>query len=136
MANERFIIEVEVDAASAQRTMDNLIGSVGQLATTTGNSGVAKVEKGLNGMATGAQKATRQTQKLNQGLSTTRYALYDVSYTLGLAGAAMLALPAASLAAAISFERDFANVIRTTGVTGDAVDGLEIMHADRDWETS
>jgi len=48
-------------------------------------------------------------------LSTTRYALYDVSNTLGLVGAGMIALAAATYGAGIAFERDFANVIRTAG---------------------
>lgn len=124
MANEKFIIEVEIDASNAEQSMRNLTNAVGTAATTSGNADLTQLEKNLAKTATNSNRAAAGTRQLNQSLSTTRYALYDVSYTLGIVGAALLALPAASLAAAISFERDFANVTRTTGVTGDAISEL------------
>lgn len=63
-----------------------------------------------------ASLAGKGTESLHQSLSTTRYALYDVSSTLGIAGAAMLGFTAAVYAAGISWEKDFAGVIRTSGI--------------------
>ena len=57
-------------------------------------------------------------------LPTLRYALYDVASTAGIAGLALTGLVAATLATAVAFERDFANVERTVGVTGEAADDL------------
>lgn len=61
------------------------------------------------------EKAAAANEKNAQSLSTTRYALYDVSQTLGVAAAAMLGLAAVTSGTAIAFERDFANVVRTVG---------------------
>lgn len=57
-------------------------------------------------------------------LVRTRYALYDISNALGIAGIAMVALATATYGASIAFERDFANVVRTSHVTGGAIDTL------------
>jgi TP901 family phage tail tape measure protein len=59
------------------------------------------------------------------GLSTTRYALYDVAQTATVAGAVLLGLSAVTVGVAAAWERDFAQVVRTTGVTGDAIGNLK-----------
>jgi TP901 family phage tail tape measure protein len=53
-----------------------------------------------------------------------RYALYDVSQTAALVGAALAAIGFGVLKTAVSFERSFADVVRTTGVTGVEVEKL------------
>jgi TP901 family phage tail tape measure protein len=74
------------------------------------------------------QVATENLKTANENLAvslpTLRYALYDVSNSLFIAGAAFGAVSIAAVGAAISWERSFANVIRTTGVTGSMVDDL------------
>lgn len=78
-----------------------------------------------------AQKATEQqiasTGKLADNLPRLRYALYDVSSSLIITGGAMTALSVASAGVAISMQRSFADVLRTTETFGEAAnqaDGL------------
>jgi TP901 family phage tail tape measure protein len=63
-------------------------------------------------------------ERLAGRLPTLRYALYDVSNNLLVMGAALTAVSAASFGLAIQYERDFSNVLRTTGATGDAANRL------------
>lgn len=66
-------------------------------------------------------------RRLNENadyLPRIRYAMYDVAAAAGIAGAAILALAAIPVKTAIQFERQFANVRRTTGVTGEAAQRL------------
>lgn len=88
-----------------------------------------KVEKAFQGTgaavagAAGAnQKVVDSQQKLNASTSALagnlprlRYALYDVSTTLAFAGVAMLGLATATVGTAIAMDRQFADVVRTTG---------------------
>jgi len=78
-----------------------------------------------------AQKATEDqiasTGKLADNLPRLRYALYDVSSSLIITGGAMTALSVASAGVAISMQRSFADVLRTTETFGEAAnqaDGL------------
>jgi TP901 family phage tail tape measure protein len=54
-----------------------------------------------------------------------RYALYDVANTATFTGAALLAIPVATIAIAASFERDFADVERTVDKAGTGVGTLK-----------
>lgn len=115
-ASSTFTIEVEVDASNAQRSAASFFSAF-RGATTGLDTEVNKMEKAVTGAA--AAQA-----KLATNLSTTRYALYDVSSTLTAVGAVTLGLSVASSAVAIAWERDFAQVVRTTGVVGEEVDKL------------
>jgi TP901 family phage tail tape measure protein len=117
-----FIVRLELDARDAQ-------GSAKQLANALGliNEQLGGTDKGLNAAeramakAAGTEaRAADAAKKHSQSLSTTRYALQDVSSTLGIAGAALVGLTVATVAAGVAWERDFANVIRTSGLSGDA----------------
>lgn len=72
------------------------------------------------------KNTTKSLEEIHQGLSTTRYALFDVGRALGIAGVAMLGFSTAIFAAGIAWERDFANVIRTSNLdpTSDAINTL------------
>lgn len=119
-ANGRFVSPSVSDAAAdralaanskeLQRLRDNY-GKVTEANTTFRNSN---------------DKTTKSLQEVHQGLSTTRYALFDVGRALGVAGVAMLGFSTAIFAAGIAWERDFANVIRTSNLdpTSDAVNTL------------
>jgi TP901 family phage tail tape measure protein len=61
-----------------------------------------------------SQRAANVNANLAQNLPRLRYALYDVSTTLAVTGAALLAVSAGSGALAIKFQRDFANILRST----------------------
>lgn len=75
-----------------------------------------------------AREAQRQGVKYGEqtvnSMITQRYALYDVAATWGIVSAATLGAAAAALKVGIDYERAFANVRRTTEVSGDAADEL------------
>lgn len=71
-----------------------------------------------------ARALERAQEAQTQQLASTRYALYDVSRTAAVAGAALLAIPIATAAVAIAWEKEFANVQRTVGLSGDSVKDL------------
>jgi hypothetical protein len=78
-------------------------------------------------VAEGAQK------RLGQSLSTTRYAAFSAAGTLGLLSAGMVALGIASIAVASSWERSFANVVRTSDAlrtNADAAAALRLQFVD------
>lgn len=64
--------------------------------------------------------AAKSTNELGFSLASHRYLMYDVGATYRSMSIALLALPAASSAAAMSFEKDFAQVIRTTGLADES----------------
>lgn len=118
MADETFEVELRIDlnapnlSAELSRALGGLNNSV-----TGFDDKIGKVQKSLNGTAAA-------TKNLTQNLSTSRYALYDVSSTLGIMGAALAGAAVGTSAVAIAWERDFAQVQRTTGVTGAGVGKL------------
>lgn len=69
----------------------------------------------------------REQQALNRAqddgvtsLNGMRYVLADIGQSMRVVGLAAMALPAAAAATAVAWEKDFAGVIRTSGVGGDA----------------
>lgn len=113
---DNFMVRFELDVSQAISSANRLSKSLGQVVYALGQTDTASkgVEKNLGSVNAGAAKAESSTRKLGQSLSTTRYALYDVSNTLGIVGAALIALPIAIASVGIAWERDFANVIRTS----------------------
>lgn len=79
-------------------------------------------------------EADTKTQNYGSSLPRLRYALYDVSQTAALMGAAMAGIGGAVLKTAVDYERSFADVIRTTGVTGDQVEILRAQFEDLNTE--
>jgi TP901 family phage tail tape measure protein len=63
-------------------------------------------------------------QENNRELPQLRYSLYSVAASLGIVGAALIAVNAATLKTAVDYEKRFAEVRRTTGVTGAAAEQL------------
>ncbi len=111
-----------------KQTKSGNVNAAGQKALSKQAQGV---ETAFKGMATGAKVATgavasntAATQALASTLPRLRYALYDVSTTFAIAGAALLALGVATTAVSIKMDREFADVIRTTSTyldqTGEA----------------
>lgn len=70
-------------------------------------------------LANAQSRAQNSTLALNDSLSNSRYLLYDVGATYTAISIALLAIPAATTAVAASYEKDFAQVIRTTGLAKD-----------------
>lgn len=110
MADDRWVIEVDLNAADARAEMQRLANEAAQF-----NQGLANANPNLTAFERGLGRSQSATRSLNQGLSTTRYALYDVGFQLGLVGAALTAVTVATYGAGIAWERNFANVIRTSG---------------------
>ncbi|ACY35927.1 hypothetical protein CMP1-31 [Clavibacter phage CMP1] len=75
-------------------------------------------EEGIRKTADAARRAA------DADLPRLRYALYDISTVAGIMGVAMGAATVATVGTAASYERAFADVRRTTGVTGDSADEL------------
>jgi len=87
------VLKVSVDA----------VGASGQVQSGQMN----KINKAVYGTSSAAKQASAS-------LPTLRYALYDVSNTLAMAGAAMTGLTVATAGASITMERQFADVLRTS----------------------
>jgi phage tail tape measure protein, TP901 family, core region len=135
--SEEFLVRFELDVSSAISNANRLSQSLGNVVGSLNSAGTAAqkmqgVTNGTTKSTTAATTATNNSAKATdraarsiQNLSTTRYALYDVSSTLGIISAALLAIPVATIGVAVAFERDFANVRRTAQVSGDAATKLQ-----------
>lgn len=115
LTTQRATTEAERRTAAEHRT-------AGALATR----GAAEDRAALTALRlSGAQeRANNSSLALNDSLSNSRYLLYDVAQTYATVSAALLAIPIATTAVATAYEKDFAQVIRTTGVTKEASSGL------------
>lgn len=69
-------------------------------------------------------KYGQNLSEANRGIITQRYALYDVGRTWGIVAAATIGAGTAAAKVAIDYESAFAQVARTTGVTGDKLRDL------------
>jgi TP901 family phage tail tape measure protein len=108
------------DAAIDQRAKESRDFSAALRAQMQAQSGVDDATK----------KSTSTNKVWHENLNATRYALYDVSATLGIVGAAMVGLGVATYGTSISMERDFQAVVRTTGAAGVQIDYLRDQFVD------
>ncbi|ALY08391.1 tail length tape measure protein [Arthrobacter phage Amigo] len=87
-------------------------------ATARANENAANSFQGVTGAIRGytgaAHEADQSTLALSGSMSNTRYLLYDIGATYRAISAALLTIPVATTAVAASFEKDFAQVERTT----------------------
>jgi len=99
------------DAALAKNreNLDKSAAAYGRVTEANHTFGSAIIDS-----RTRMQKFNDGLRDINQNASTTRYALYDVSQSFAVLGAGLLSVSVASAAVAIQYERDFANVIRTS----------------------
>lgn len=65
-----------------------------------------------------AETAGKKFGGSNQSINSARFALQDVSFAAAAAGAALIAFGGSAFKVAIDFERDFAQVARTSAVVG------------------
>lgn len=79
----------------------------------------------VRGYTAGTQEAANANAALSGSMSNTRYLLYDIGATYSAISIALLALPTATTAVATSFEKDFAQVQRTTLETGASAQELK-----------
>lgn len=97
-----------------------------QLADATDEARRAQLEynSAQNAQAQSIRAAEGAALSYASQLPRLRYALFDVSNALGLGSAAALAGVVASGSVAVAWQRDFAQVIRTSQATGDQVGSL------------
>lgn len=99
------------EISEATKALEDL-NTAGKIAPGTFNKvapAFVRAGKAAENAASGVENATANLPRL-------RYALYDVSSALTVTGAAMTALGVATFGTAISMDRAFADVARTTGV--------------------
>lgn len=97
-------------------------------ASTRANESAANSYQAVTGAVRGysqsANEATNANAALSGSMSNTRYLLYDIGATYSAISIGLLAIPTATTAVAASFQKDFAQVQRTTLETGAASDAL------------
>lgn len=116
MSENDYRLQLIADLSQMERGLAKITN---QLAGVTG--GLKETDAALKGTAASSDKAAQNTSRFSTSLNSTRYALYDVSRTLLLAGAAMLAFGLAPTKVAIDFQREFANVQRTVKGAGQGI---------------
>lgn len=120
MPENDFRLQLSADLSQMERGLAQITN---QLAGVVG--GLQQMDSATKKTEQGAKAAGESQKKMGFSLNQTRYALYDVSRTMAVAGAAMLAFALAPSKVAINFEREFANVARTvTGAGGDVKQAL------------
>lgn len=70
-------------------------------------------------VGTSTREAKGSTDAYSESLASHRYLMYDVGATYRTISTLLLAIPAATSAVAVAYERDFAQVQRTTGLAGE-----------------
>lgn len=88
--------------------------------------------KATNDVTKGARTTRQAVDELGQNVqwNALRYQLYDVAATFGIVGAAGLAASLGVAKAGIEWDKNFANVVRTSQVTGEAVGWLKEQFLD------
>lgn len=86
------------------------------ITTATGST-----QRGTSANKAASTAADKQTNSIN----AQRYALYNVSNALGIAGAGLTGFAALAYKTAIDYQADFSNVLRTTQATGKEATALQ-----------
>mgnify|MGYP005982344317 CR=1 FL=1 len=136
-AKAQFELEVRQAVQAANQLTDSItrIGETGQVsakqltqlekgAVRTGQQ-LASLTSNQNAAADAAKKNSTVNNGLSKDLANQRYALYDVATTWATLSTAILGAAAAAATVSVSFQRDFANVQRTTETTGAAASALK-----------
>lgn len=107
---EKAHLKLSKDINRAEQAAKSFAGQ--EKATTTA---VAQNTTAVDKNASAHQKSAKATKQASDNLPRLRYALYDVSTSATVAGLAMLGLGVATVGTAIKMDRQFADVVRTTG---------------------
>lgn len=113
MPDNDYRLQLTADLAQMESGLAKITN---QLAGVVG--GLREMDSGIKRTEAGANSAGQSQTKFSNSLNATRYALYDVSRTMAIAGVALLGFAVLPSKIAISFERDFANVSRTVQGAG------------------
>lgn len=114
--------KVEDHASRIQKSLDDAFKG-GALSGSVYNSATKSLTKEIQRQTDSVVKNADATQQMRKATTDTaaslprlRYALYDVSTTATIAGASLLGVATAITGLAIKMDREFVDVIRTTGV--------------------
>lgn len=114
--------KVEDHASQIQKSLDDAFKG-GAISGSVYNSATKSLTKEIQRQTDSVLKNSDAVQKMREGINDTaaglprlRYALYDVSTTATIAGASLLGIATAIAGLAIKMDREFVDVIRTTGV--------------------
>ena len=106
----------------AAKATEQSAAATGKAGAEAGNA--AKGTREFSGAQSEVVQNTRAakdgTDQYSESLASHRYLMYDVGATYRTVATLLLGIPAATSAVAIAFEKDFAQVQRTTGLAGDA----------------
>lgn len=116
MPNNDYRLQLIADLSKMEQGLAKITN---QLSGVVG--GLKETDAALKTNATTSASAAASQTKFTTSLNSTRYALYDVSRTLLIAGAALLAFGLAPTKVAIDFQREFANVQRTVTGAGQGI---------------
>lgn len=118
--------KVEKSLNNAQKAFQGAGTAAKQSATETSANTTAQNENAAsaNRVADAQGKVSQTTAETAANLPRLRYALYDVSNTLGVAGLALTGFAGIAYKTAIDYQANFAQVQRTTGLTGVAAQAL------------
>jgi TP901 family phage tail tape measure protein len=118
----------DIFPSSEQRKVDEMQRKISAAVAESVRAGA--VQKTLQFFTGAGNKALETTQQLDRNivqltshLPRMRYALYDVSNSLAVSGAGLLAASVAAIKFSADFERAFADVIRTTGLARKGLEG-------------
>lgn len=118
LAETRKALALEASTRAAQRATEAT-----ERHTASGQRAAASAQT----RAAAEQRAAQASLEVTDHLSNSRYLLYDVAATYQMLSTAMLAIPAAATAVAISYERDMAQVIRTNDAIWGSNDAIGAM---------
>lgn len=89
-------------------------------------AGLTRTASGLGGIAAGATAASKALSNFENGFANSlRYQLFSLVALFGVAGLALTGLAKGFNSVGISWDKNFANVVRTSQVTGVAVEYLK-----------
>lgn len=113
------------DRHAVAQARQNQSNSAAAASMALATSRTESASRAAQTFATNQRNAASATDAMGNSLANQRYLLYDVGATYRTLALAAQAIPAASLAVAASYEKNFAQVIRTSGATGAAVGELK-----------
>lgn len=118
---DNFVIQVDIDFRNAQQSVTRMVEVLARFNQEVDSPALRNAERNLAQYATGsskvidsANKAAESQKKLVQQMSTTRYAMFSAAAGLGIVSGALLSFNVATITAAASFDRAWANVTRTS----------------------
>jgi TP901 family phage tail tape measure protein len=123
--NARLLSAQPTQAASPALSLGNKRSNLMPVAQKISQNAAYSTYTSNIAVAQAARESQRLIDQQNNSLSNQRYALYDVARTWTVVSAAILGTAGAVTKLSIDYQRNFANVARTTGVVGQAAQDLK-----------